>query len=85
MTKHLLAFTLVQVMTISLAAQQVQPVQSIATSASQPALNNDDISKLVKAGPSDELIVSTVNSQPGSYDTSVDGLSHSKPQALATR
>jgi hypothetical protein len=37
-------------------------------------LNNDAISKLVKAGLSDELIVSTVNSQPGSYDTSVDGL-----------
>jgi hypothetical protein len=40
----------------------------------QQALNNDAVIKLVKAGLSDDLIVSTVNSQAGTYDTSTDGL-----------
>ena len=40
----------------------------------QQTLNNDSIEKLVKAGLSDDLIVSTVNASPGTYDTSADGL-----------
>ena len=40
----------------------------------QQALNNDAVIKLVKAGLSDDLIVSTINAQVGSYDTSTDGL-----------
>lgn len=40
----------------------------------QQALNNDAIIKLVKAGLSDDLIVTTINAQPGNYDTSTDGL-----------
>lgn len=42
--------------------------------AAQQALNNDAVIKLVKAGLSDDLIVSTVNASPGTYDTSADGL-----------
>ena len=40
----------------------------------QQTLNNDAVIKLVKAGLSDDLIVSTVSSQIGNYDTSADGL-----------
>jgi hypothetical protein len=40
----------------------------------QSALNNDSVIKLVKAGLSEDLIVSTINGAPGSYDTSADGL-----------
>jgi hypothetical protein len=40
----------------------------------QQALNNDAIIKLVKAGMSDDLIITTINAQPGNYDTSTDGL-----------
>jgi hypothetical protein len=40
----------------------------------QQALNNDSVIKLVKAGLSDDLIVSTINASPGTYDTSADGL-----------
>jgi hypothetical protein len=40
----------------------------------QQTMNNDAVIKLVKAGLSDDLIVSTINSQPGTYDTSTDGL-----------
>lgn len=42
--------------------------------AAQQALNNDSIIKMSKAGLSDELIITTINAQPGSYDTSTDGL-----------
>jgi hypothetical protein len=37
-------------------------------------LNNDSVIKLIKAGLSDDLIVSTINALPGAYDTSADGL-----------
>lgn len=40
----------------------------------QQSLNNDAVIKLVKAGLSDDLIVSTVNAQPGAFDTSTDGI-----------
>jgi hypothetical protein len=40
----------------------------------QQAMNNDSIIKLVKAGLSDDLIVSTINASPASYDTSANGL-----------
>lgn len=40
----------------------------------QQTLNNNSVVKLRKAGFSEEVIVSTINRSPGSYDTSVDGL-----------
>jgi hypothetical protein len=40
----------------------------------QQELNNDSVIKLMKAGLSDDLIVSTVNASPGAYDISANGL-----------
>lgn len=40
----------------------------------QQVLNNDSVIKLVKAGLSDDLIISTINASAGSYDTSADGI-----------
>jgi hypothetical protein len=40
----------------------------------QQVLNNDGILKLVKAGLSEDLIITTVNASPGQYDTSATGL-----------
>src|ERR1019366_4510294 len=40
----------------------------------QQTMNNDAVIKLAKAGLSDDLIVSTINAQPGTYDTSANGL-----------
>jgi hypothetical protein len=40
----------------------------------QQALNNDAVIKLVQARLSDDLIVSTINASPGTFDTSADGL-----------
>jgi len=40
----------------------------------QQSLDNDAVIKLAKAGLSDDLIVSTINASPGTYDTSANGL-----------
>jgi len=40
----------------------------------QQTLNNDAIVKLAKAGLSEDLIVTTISSQAGTYDTSADGI-----------
>lgn len=40
----------------------------------QQALDNASVAKLVKAGLSDDLIISTINASPGTYDTSTDGV-----------
>ena len=42
--------------------------------AAQQAMNNDAVIKMVKAGLSDDLIVTTIKDSPGTYDTSVNGL-----------
>jgi hypothetical protein len=40
----------------------------------QQALNNDSVIKMVKAGLTDDVIVATINANPGAYDASPDGL-----------
>jgi len=40
----------------------------------QQVLNNDGVLKLVKAGLSEDLIVTTINSNAGQYDTSAEAL-----------
>jgi hypothetical protein len=40
----------------------------------QQSLDNASVIKLVKAGLSEDLIVTTINSSPGTYDTSANGL-----------
>jgi hypothetical protein len=51
----------------------------------QQALNNDSVIKLVKAGLSDDLVVSTINASPGAYDTSADGLIALKTAGVSDR
>jgi hypothetical protein len=59
MRKTFLAWTLVMFATLATAQQ---------------AMNNDAVIKLLKAGLSEDVVVATINSSTGSYDTSVDGL-----------
>jgi len=40
----------------------------------QQTLNNDSVIKMVKAGLSADIVIATVNAQPGHYDISPDGL-----------
>jgi hypothetical protein len=51
----------------------------------QQALNNDSVIKLIKAGLSDDLVISTINSQAGKYDTSTDGLIALKTAGVSDR
>ncbi len=44
------------------------------TSIAQQPLNNDSVIKLVKAGLSDDVIVSTINASAGNYNISPDSL-----------
>lgn len=61
-----------------------QPAPSAQQPASQ-ALNNDAVIKLVKAGLSDDLIVSTIGSSPGAYDISADGMIALKTAGVSDR
>lgn len=45
-----------------------------STLLAQQAMNNDAVIKLVKAGLGEELIVSTINAQAGTYNTSADAI-----------
>jgi hypothetical protein len=45
-----------------------------ASLQAQQTMDNDAVLKLVKAGLSDNLIIATINSQPGTYNTTADGL-----------
>jgi hypothetical protein len=51
----------------------------------QQTLNNDAVIKLAKAGLSDDLIITTINASPGSYDTSADGLIAMKGAGVSDR
>jgi hypothetical protein len=62
--------------------QAVQPVQQ---PAAQAGLNNDSIIKMVKAGLSEDLIVSTIISSQGAYDTSADGMIALKGAGVSDR
>jgi len=44
------------------------------TLIAQQVLNNDGVLKLVKAGLSEDLVVTTINSNAGQYDTSAEAL-----------
>jgi len=44
------------------------------TNTDQKTMNNDSVIKLVQAGFSEDLVVSTINASPGDYDTSVDAI-----------
>jgi len=42
--------------------------------AAQESINNDSVIKMIKSGLPENNIVLSINTSPGSYDTSVDGL-----------
>lgn len=62
--------------------------QPVAQPAQQPApqgLNNEAIIKLVKAGLSDDLIVSTIGNSAGTYNVSADGMIALKGAGVSDR
>ncbi len=61
------------------------PVAEPAQPPAQQGLNNDSIVKMVKAGLSDDLIISSIGSSPGAYDVSVDGMIALKSAGVSDR
>lgn len=51
----------------------------------QQKLDNDTVIKMVKAGLSDDIVVATINSSPGTYDTTPDGLIALKQAGVSDR
>jgi hypothetical protein len=51
----------------------------------QQTLNNDNIIKLVKAGLSDDLIVSSITTEAGNYNTTTDGIIALKHAGVSDR
>jgi hypothetical protein len=52
----------------------VLPLMICPFLVAQQAMNNDAVTRMEKAGLSDDVIVATINASQGSYDTSADGL-----------
>jgi len=53
---------------------QPAPQQSAGSNASQPAITNDDVVKLVKAGMADTTVVAVIQKGPDRFDTSPTAL-----------
>ena len=51
-----------------------QAVDGPLTAAKAPAMDNDSVMKMAKAGLGDDLIIETINTQPGKYITDADSL-----------
>jgi hypothetical protein len=62
-----------------------QAVDGPLTAAKAPAMTNDSVMKMAKAGLGDELIVETINTQPGQYSTDADALVALKGAGVSDR
>lgn len=51
----------------------------------QQSMNNDAVVRMVKAGLSDDILISTVNASPGQYTTSADALIALKQSGVSER
>ena len=54
-------------------------------SLSQESLTNDSVIKMVKAGLSDDLVITTIKSKPGQYNSTVDGIIALKAAGLSDK
>src|SRR5277367_23731 len=51
-----------------------QTVDGPLTATKTPGMNDDSVLKMVKAGLGDDLVIQTINTQPGQYVTDADSL-----------
>jgi hypothetical protein len=65
--------------------EATQAVDGPLTSAKAPAMDNDSVMKMAKAGLGDELIIETINTQPGKYVTDADALVTLKTAGVSDR
>jgi hypothetical protein len=57
----------------------------ITTTAKVPSMDNSSVMKMAKAGLGDDLIVETINTQPGTYTTDADSLVTLKSAGVSDR
>jgi hypothetical protein len=62
-----------------------QSVDGPLTAAKAPAMDNESVVKMAKAGLGDDLIVETINTQPGKYVTDADSLVTLKGAGVSDR
>jgi hypothetical protein len=67
------------------ATEAPQPVDGPLTAAKTPAMNNDSVLKMVKAGLGDDLVIQTINTQSGQYVTDADSLVTLKTAGVSDR
>jgi hypothetical protein len=70
------------------APQLIEGPQTTSQTTSSPksaVMNNDSVVKMVKAGLGDDLIIQTINTQPGKYNTDADALVALKTAGLSDR
>jgi hypothetical protein len=65
--------------------EATQAVDGPLTAAKVPAMDNDSVMKMAKAGLGDELIVETINTQPGKYVTDAEALVTLKTAGVSDR
>ncbi len=66
-------------------APQLTDGPQAAPPATSAAMNNDAIMRMAKAGLSDDLILQTINTQPGNYATDADSLVALKNAGISER
>jgi hypothetical protein len=62
-----------------------QAINGPLTATKAPAMNNDSVVKMVKAGLGDDLVIQTINTQPGQYITDADSLVKLKTAGVSDR
>ncbi|HEX4576481.1 MAG TPA: hypothetical protein VH117_03965 [Edaphobacter sp.] len=62
-----------------------QAVDGPLSSTKAPAMNNESVMKMAKAGLGDDLIIETINTQPGKYVTDADALVTLKTAGVSDR
>jgi len=67
------------------ATDSPQSVDGPLTPTKPPAMTNESVMKMAKAGLGDDLIVETINTQPGTYTTDADALVALKTAGVSDR
>jgi hypothetical protein len=86
---HLLFILSISLIPKTVLAQQIgdapQAIDGPLTATKVPAMDNESVMKMMKAGLGDELIIQTINTQPGHYATDADSLVTLKTAGVSDR
>jgi hypothetical protein len=66
-------------------APQLTDGPQVAPPSTAPTMNNDSVVRMVKVGLSDDLVLQTINTQPGKYATDADSLVALKSAGVSDR